>query len=168
MFVAGVPPDAFSETGQLWGNPLYDWKAQKADGFKWWIRRLGRAFELYDETRVDHFRGFAGYWSVSAEEETAMVGTWRQGPGAALFDALRGALGDTAIMAEDLGIITPDVVDLREAIGAPGMVVLQFGFDGNPKNPHLPHNHYENCFVYVTALFPLSPSFSNERMKGRH
>lgn len=148
LSVSGVPPDAFSKTGQLWGNPLYDWKAMKKDGYSWWVRRLKRAFELYDETRIDHFRGFAGYWSVDAEEETAMVGKWLAGPGADLFNALEASLGRTKIMAEDLGVITPDVVELREAIGAPGMVVLQFGFDGNPQNPHLPHNHYENCFVY--------------------
>ena len=148
LFVSGVPPDAFSKNGQLWGNPLYDWKAQEKDGFKWWIRRLKRAFDLYDETRIDHFRGFAGYWSVNSKEETAMVGTWRAGPGVALFDALKESLGEANIMAEDLGVITPDVVELREEIGAPGMLVLQFGFDGNPTNPHLPHNHYENCFIY--------------------
>jgi len=148
MSVSGVPPDAFSKTGQLWGNPLYDWKAMKKDRYRWWVRRLKRAFDLYDETRIDHFRGFAGYWSVDAKEETAMVGKWLAGPGEDLFKALEGSLGSTKIMAEDLGVITPDVVELREAIGAPGMLVLQFGFDGNPRNPHLPHNHYENCFVY--------------------
>jgi 4-alpha-glucanotransferase len=148
--VSGVPPDAFSKTGQLWGNPLYDWKAQKKDGYRWWIKRMNRAFDLYDETRIDHFRGFAGYWSVDAKEETAMVGKWRAGPGVDLFEALKKSLGEEKmnIMAEDLGVITPDVVKLREDIAAPGMLVLQFGFDGNPKNPHLPHNHYSNCFIY--------------------
>lgn len=146
--MSGVPPDAFSKTGQLWGNPLYDWQAMKEDGYSWWVQRLTRAFQLYDETRIDHFRGFAGYWSVDSGQETAMIGKWLAGPGEDLFKALEGALGETKIMAEDLGVITEDVVDLREAIGAPGMLVLQFGFDGNPKNPHLPHNHYENCFIY--------------------
>jgi len=150
QFVSGVPPDAFSETGQLWGSPLYDWPAMERDGFRWWVKRLRRAFDLYDETRIDHFRGFAGYWAVAAGQETAMEGEWRQGPGKALFAALRAALGDRAkIMAEDLGVITPDVVALRESIEAPGMVVLQFAFDGNPRNPHKPHNHYENCYVYT-------------------
>ena len=150
QFVSGVPPDAFSETGQLWGSPLYDWPAMERDGFRWWVKRLRRAFNLYDETRIDHFRGFAGYWAVAAGQETAMEGEWRQGPGKALFTALRTALGDRAkIMAEDLGVITPDVVALRESIEAPGMVVLQFAFDGNPRNPHKPHNHYENCYVYT-------------------
>lgn len=148
LSVSGVPPDAFSKTGQLWGNPLYDWQAMKKDGYAWWVQRLTRAFHLYDETRIDHFRGFAGYWSVDSREETAMIGKWLAGPGEDLFKALTGALGETKIMAEDLGVITEDVVDLRETIGAPGMLVLQFGFDGNPKNPHLPHNHYENCFIY--------------------
>jgi len=114
------------------------------------VRRLRRAFDLYDEARIDHFRGFAGYWAVEAGQETAMEGEWRQGPGEALFSALRAALGDRAtIMAEDLGVITPDVVALRENIGAPGMVVLQFAFDANAHNPHKPHNHYANCYVYT-------------------
>jgi len=149
--VSGVPPDAFSETGQLWGNPLYDWKAQRKDGYKWWTRRLERAFNLYDEARIDHFRGFAGYWSVEAHRDTAMVGVWRAGPGMELFNAMMDKLGEDKvqnIMAEDLGVITQDVVALRESLGAPGMLVLQFAFDGNPGNPHLPHNHYVNCFVY--------------------
>jgi len=148
-FVSGVPPDAFSETGQLWGSPLYDWPAHQADEYRWWVQRLGRAFQLFDEMRIDHFRGFAGYWAVAASEDTAMVGKWRRGPGRELFDVLREALPGMTILAEDLGVITPDVVQLREDIGAPGMVVLQFAFDGNPKNPHLPHNHYKRCFAYA-------------------
>ncbi|EFN57034.1 hypothetical protein CHLNCDRAFT_21506 [Chlorella variabilis] len=146
--VSGVPPDAFSETGQLWGSPLYDWKAHAAEDFAWWRQRISRSMQLYDETRIDHFRAFAGYWAVAADAETAMVGTWKKGPGAALFESLEAALGSVPILAEDLGVITPDVVALRQAIGAPGMVVLQFAWGGGPTNTHLMHNIYENCFVY--------------------
>eukprot|EP00798_Chlamydomonas_sp_ICE-L_P008636 gene8637-34084_t len=146
--VSGVPPDAFSETGQLWGSPLYRWDAHKAEGYAWWISRLGRAMELFDEYRIDHFRGFAGYWAVEATAETAMGGKWMKGPGVELFDAMKEKTGAVPILAEDLGVITTDVVELREAIGAPGMVVLQFAWGGGPGNVHLPHNHYENCFVY--------------------
>ncbi|KAG2448360.1 hypothetical protein HYH02_006942 [Chlamydomonas schloesseri] len=146
--VSGVPPDAFSATGQLWGSPLYKWPAHKKEGFKWWTARMARTLELYDECRIDHFRGFAGYWSVDAKETTAMNGNWRQGPGLELFTAMKKALGAVPILAEDLGVITTDVVALRESIGAPGMVVLQFAWGGGPGNVHLPHNHYENCFVY--------------------
>ncbi|PNH04623.1 4-alpha-glucanotransferase DPE1, chloroplastic/amyloplastic [Tetrabaena socialis] len=146
--VSGVPPDAFSETGQLWGSPLYRWTAHKQEGYKWWSQRMARALQLYDECRIDHFRGFAGYWSVGAAEETAMNGAWRLGPGLELFTAMKKSLGAVPILAEDLGVITTDVVALREAIGAPGMVVVQFAWGGGPSNVHLPHNHYENCFVY--------------------
>ncbi|KAG2499911.1 hypothetical protein HYH03_002199 [Edaphochlamys debaryana] len=146
--VSGVPPDAFSETGQLWGSPLYKWPAHKKQDFKWWTQRMARTLEMYDECRIDHFRGFAGYWSVAATEKTAMNGVWRQGPGEDLFRAMKRALGKVPILAEDLGVITTDVVALREGIGAPGMVVLQFAWGGGPTNVHLPHNHYENCFVY--------------------
>lgn len=110
---------------------------------------MARAKELYDEIRIDHFRGFAGYWAVPAEETTAMNGSWKKGPGKALFDSLRQQLGEINILAEDLGVITEDVKALRETVGAPGMVVLQFAWGGGPTNTHLPHNHYENCFVYV-------------------
>ncbi|KAK9794332.1 hypothetical protein WJX73_001909 [Symbiochloris irregularis] len=146
--VSGVPPDAFSETGQLWGSPLYDWPAHKKTNFKWWAQRLSRAFQLYDETRIDHFRGFAGYWAVDAKAETAINGSWRKGPGQALFAALEKELGHVPIIAEDLGVITKDVDDLRKGIGAPGMVVLQFAWGGGPTNIHLPHNHYENSICY--------------------
>ncbi|KAL3141911.1 4-alpha-glucanotransferase dpe1, chloroplastic/amyloplastic [Trebouxia sp. C0010 RCD-2024] len=146
--VAGVPPDAFSETGQLWGNPLYDWPAHEREGYRWWAQRLGRSFQLYDETRVDHFRGFAGYWSVDAKAETAMGGVWKKGPGAGLFKSLNDQLGYVAIIAEDLGVITTDVNELRKAIGAPGMVVLQFAWGSGATNTHIPHNHYENSVCY--------------------
>lgn len=148
--VSGVPPDAFSETGQLWGSPLYDWPAHEAEGYAWWASRMGRALALHDEVRIDHFRGLAGYWAVPADAETAVSGSWRVGPGKAFFEGLQKHLGpDLPIVAEDLGVITRDVVELREAIGAPGMAVLQFGWDGNPTNPHLPHMHYENSYCYT-------------------
>eukprot|EP00877_Chromochloris_zofingiensis_P009818 jgi/Chrzof1/508/Cz01g18120.t1 len=146
--VSGVPPDAFSATGQLWGSPLYRWPAHRAEGYKWWTSRMQRALQLYDETRIDHFRAFTGYWSVAATEETAMNGVWRKGPGHELFDALMANLGNVPILAEDLGVITDDVVHLRQSIKAPGMVVLQFAWGGGTNNVHLPHMHYENSFCY--------------------
>lgn len=148
LLVSGVPPDAFSETGQLWGSPLYDWKAMEKDGFSWWIRRIRRAQDLYDEFRIDHFRGFAGYWAVPSEARVAMVGRWKVGPGKSLFDAISRVIGKINIIAEDLGVITEDVVQLRKSIGAPGMAVLQFGFGSDADNPHLPHNHERNQVVY--------------------
>lgn len=146
--VSGVPPDAFSETGQLWGSPLYRWSEHRKEKYDWWCKRMGRALELFDETRIDHFRGFAGYWSVDAKAETAMGGAWKKGPGPELFAAMKAKLGKVPILAEDLGVITSDVVALREGIPAPGMVVVQFAWGGGPSNVHLPHMHYENCFVY--------------------
>eukprot|EP01018_Ginkgo_biloba_P037682 Gb_33760 [translate_table: standard] len=148
-FVGGVPPDAFSETGQLWGSPLYDWQAMAREGFSWWIQRMKRAYDLFDEFRIDHFRGLAGYWAVSAEADTAMFGAWKVGPRKALFDAIYKAVGKIDIIAEDLGVITDDVVQLRKAIGAPGMAVLQFAFGSDSKNPHLPHNHELDQVVYT-------------------
>ena len=147
--VSGVPPDAFSATGQLWGSPLYDWGAHEAEGYAWWSARLARAAALFDLTRVDHFRGFAGYWDVPATAATAMEGAWVAGPGRALFDAVRGRVGDVPIVAEDLGVITPDVTALRESLGAPGMAVLQFAWGSDAANPHLPHNVGENCAIYT-------------------
>ncbi|XP_065876264.1 4-alpha-glucanotransferase, chloroplastic/amyloplastic [Euphorbia lathyris] len=149
LLVSGVPPDAFSETGQLWGSPLYDWKAMEKDGYSWWIRRLRRAQDLYDEFRIDHFRGFAGYWAVPSDAKIATVGNWKAGPGKSLFEAISRAFGKISIIAEDLGVITEDVVQLRKSIGAPGMAVLQFGFGGDASNPHLPHNHEVNQVVYT-------------------
>ncbi|XP_057815729.2 4-alpha-glucanotransferase, chloroplastic/amyloplastic [Cryptomeria japonica] len=147
--VSGVPPDAFSETGQLWGSPLYNWKTMAEEGFSWWILRMKRANDLFDEFRIDHFRGLAGYWAVPAESETAMNGTWKVGPREALFDAIYKAVGKIDIIAEDLGVITDDVVWLRKAIGAPGMAVLQFAFGSDSLNPHLPHNHEVDQVVYT-------------------
>jgi 4-alpha-glucanotransferase len=147
--VAGVPPDAFAETGQLWGNPLYDWAAMRADGYRWWIERLRRTFELVDLTRIDHFRGFVAYWAVPQGNATAKEGRWLRGPGARLFQAVQGALGDLPVVAEDLGVITEPVARLRRELGLPGMVVLQFALGRDPTNPHLPANHEEQSVVYT-------------------
>ncbi|XP_010546385.1 PREDICTED: 4-alpha-glucanotransferase DPE1, chloroplastic/amyloplastic [Tarenaya hassleriana] len=149
LLVSGVPPDLFSETGQLWGSPLYDWKAMENDQFSWWVHRIRRAQDLYDEFRIDHFRGFTGFWAVPAEAKVAMVGQWKVGPGKSLFDAIFRAVGKLKIIAEDLGVITEDVVQLRRSIGAPGMAVLQFAFGGGSDNPHLLHNHEYNQVVYT-------------------
>lgn len=146
--VSGVPPDLFSATGQFWGSPLYNWKAMAEDGYKWWSNRMRRAFDLYDEFRIDHFRGLAGYWAIPADAETAMEGTWKAGPGVEFFHAIKDAVGKVDIIAEDLGVITADVVDLRRAISAPGMAVLQFAFGSDSKNPHLPHNQEVVQVVY--------------------
>ncbi|KAE8715832.1 4-alpha-glucanotransferase DPE1 [Hibiscus syriacus] len=150
LLVSGVPPDAFSETGQLWGSPLYDWKAMEKDGFLWWIRRIRRAQNLYDEFRIDHFRGFAGFWAVPSEAKLATVGRWKVGSVLKnRYLMLSRAVGTINIIAEDLGVITEDVVQLRKYIGAPGMAVLQFGFGSDSRNPHLPHNHEPNQVVYT-------------------
>ncbi|KAK1309441.1 hypothetical protein QJS10_CPA09g00458 [Acorus calamus] len=149
FLVSGVPPDAFSETGQLWGSPLYDWKAMEDDGFSWWIQRIQRAYNLYDECRIDHFRGLAGFWAVPSESKIATFGKWKAGPKKALFDAIFKAVGKINIVAEDLGVITEDVVQLRKDINAPGMAVLQFAFGSRSDNPHLPHNHEPNQVVYT-------------------
>lgn len=147
--VAGVPPDYFSETGQLWGNPLYRWEVHAANNYSWWIDRFRAVLQLVDIVRLDHFRGFAGYWEVPAEEETAVNGRWMPGPGKHFFRVLRGAIGELPILAEDLGVITPDVVDMRDYFGLPGMIILQFAFYGDPSEPFLPHNHLENRVVYT-------------------
>jgi len=147
--VAGVPPDAFSETGQRWGNPLYDWDAMRADGYRWWVDRFRRALDLFDAVRVDHFRGFVAAWHIPAHEPTAIRGTWVPGPGRALFDTLERELGRLPIIVEDLGIITDDVRALRDELGYPGMAVLQFAFGGDPNNPYLPRNHRQNQVVYT-------------------
>ncbi len=147
--VAGVPPDAFARTGQLWGNPLYDWSAMRADGYRWWIERFRRAFELVDLTRLDHFRGFVAYWAVPAANKTAARGTWRRGPGARVFRAVERELGPLPVVAEDLGVITEPVVRLRRELGYPGMVVLQFAFGGRSTSPHRPENHERQSVVYT-------------------
>lgn len=147
--VAGVPPDYFSKTGQLWGNPLYDWKKLEGEGFNWWIERFRHTFSLFDCIRIDHFRGFEAAWQVPAREQTAERGTWVAAPGERLFEAVRAALGDLPIIAEDLGVITPEVEALRDRFSFPGMKILQFAFDSGPTNPYLPHNHVKNCVVYT-------------------
>ena len=147
--VAGVPPDAFSATGQRWGNPLYRWGAHAAEGFAWWVERIRRTFELVDIVRIDHFRGFAGYWEIPAMEPTAIKGRWCPAPGEALFKAVGKALGPLPIIAEDLGVITPDVVALRKRFAFPGMRILQFAFGGHSDNPYLPHNHEPDSVVYT-------------------
>ena len=147
--VAGVPPDFFSATGQRWGNPLYDWDAMREDGYRWWIARVTRQLALADIVRIDHFRGFVDYWEIPADQPTAMHGCWQTGPGYELFAALTGALGDLPIIAEDLGIITPEVTALRLRAGFPGMRVLQFAFSGDASHDFLPHNHEPNTVVYT-------------------
>ena len=147
---AGVPPDYFSATGQLWGNPIYDWKAMHADGYAWWIRRLRAAFELYDIVRIDHFRGFEAYWEVPGDAATAVNGRWVEGPGAALFDAVTRALGPLPIVAENLGVITPAVEELRKQFGYPGMSILQFAFGIDPEAGQFrPHNFPRARVVYT-------------------
>jgi 4-alpha-glucanotransferase len=147
--VAGAPPDALSAVGQLWGNPLYDWAAMRAQGYRWWIERLRRTFELYDLARLDHFRGFVSYWAVPEGNRTAKRGRWRRGPGAALFLAAERELGELPLVAEDLGVITPRVHQLRDKLGIPGMVVMQFGYGGPPSNLHRLENHPRRSVVYV-------------------
>lgn len=147
--VAGVPPDYFSKTGQLWGNPLYDWELMQKDGFSWWISVLRDKLEHYNVLRIDHFRGFSAYWSVPYGEETAVNGEWIPAPGKALFAEVRKKLGDIPIIAEDLGVITDDVVELISHCGFPGMKVLQFAFDSSEQNDYLPHNYGNHCLVYT-------------------
>lgn len=148
--VAGVPPDYFSATGQRWGNPLYRWDVSAARGFPWWIDRMRRATELYDVVRLDHFRGFEAYWAIPAQEETAVHGEWVKAPGLALFRALESALGPLPLVAEDLGLITPEVDALRLELGFPGMKVIQFGFSSKGAHTHLPH-WYEPATVAYTG-----------------
>jgi 4-alpha-glucanotransferase len=150
-WIAGVPPDYFSPTGQRWGNPTYNWKAMKADDFGWWVARLRAMRDLVDVIRIDHFRGFAAAWHVANDEETAMNGHWEEAPGAEVFSAARRAIGDFPVIVEDLGLITADVVTLREILGFPGMNVLHFAFDGDPSNVYLPHNNRRNSVTYTAT-----------------
>jgi len=147
--VAGVPPDYFSETGQLWGNPLYDWQYSRETGFAWWIERIQANFKLYDILRIDHFRGLAGYWAVPYGEKTAQNGEWLDALGMEMFDAVFEKLGQLPIIAEDLGVITPDVEEMRDSFGFPGMKILQFAFDSAEENNFLPHTYSKNCVVYT-------------------
>jgi len=147
--VAGCPPDYFSEDGQLWGNPLYDWPAHAADGYTWWLDRLRANLTLCDIVRLDHFRGFEGYWSIPADAKTARSGHWAQGPGLDFFRAVHAALPDARLIAEDLGELTPAVTAMHQATGLPGMAVLQFAFGGGSDNFYLPHNGRANSVVYT-------------------
>ena len=146
--IAGVPPDYFSPTGQRWGNPLYRWEEMKAAGYKWWIERIKALLRLVDFIRIDHFRGFEACWEIPASEPTAVKGQWVAGPGASLFQAIKAALGELHIIAEDLGVITPGVEKLRDDFGLPGMKVLHFAWSDSA-NPFLPHNHTVNSIVYT-------------------
>ncbi len=147
--VAGVPPDYFTATGQLWGNPLYDWKAHKEEGFAWWISRIRTTLGMVDILRIDHFRGFVDYWAVPAGDETAAKGRWEKGPGLVLFEAVESELGDLPIIAEDLGFMTPEVGELRERLGFPGMKILQFAFEPAGDNGDYPHHYGSDCVVYT-------------------
>jgi 4-alpha-glucanotransferase len=159
--VSGVPPDYFSETGQRWGNPIYRWDVMAKRGFQWWIARTQAALAQFDMIRIDHFRGFVGYWEIPATEPTAVHGHWVPGPGADFFEAIRDSLGELPIMAEDLGVITPKVIELLQHFDFPGMKILQFAFDqdalrasfdvesANWRNPFLPHNYTPNCVAYT-------------------
>ena len=147
--VAGVPPDYFSEDGQLWGNPLYDWAKMEKNGFAFWRERIAFMSKFFDGVRIDHFRGLESYYAIPADAKTARVGKWKKGPGIALIEALRDECPDTFLIAEDLGVITDDVRALVEKSGCPGMKVLQFGFMGEDNSPHQPHNYDNNCVAYT-------------------
>jgi len=147
--VAGVPPDYFSPTGQLWGNPLYKWNIHKKDGYQWWIKRFKAVLQMVDIVRLDHFRGFAGYWEIPANMPTAEIGRWVKGPGRNFLSAINKAFNGLPIIAEDLGLITPDVVELRDSFELPGMKILQFSFASTPEDPFLPHNYLVNCVAYT-------------------
>lgn len=149
LFVAGVPPDYFSDTGQRWGNPQYDWQAMQANNFTWWQQRIHTQLELFDVIRVDHFRGFQAYWEIEASAETAIDGRWVEAPGEALLQTLHDRIHALPLVAEDLGIITDEVTALRNQFGLPGMKILHFAFDGDAKNAYLPHNHEFNSVVYT-------------------
>lgn len=147
--VAGCPPDAFSATGQLWGNPLYKWDYHEETGFAWWMRRLAHCFDIYDIVRIDHFRGFDEYWAVPYGDETAENGEWKPGPGYKLFEVMKKTLGNRAVIAEDLGFLTPSVLKLVKKTGYPGMKILQFAFDATGESDYLPHKYPNNCVVYT-------------------
>ena len=147
--VAGCPPDAFTELGQLWGNPVYNWKEHKASGYAWWKQRLKASLEIYDILRIDHFRGFESFYTIKYGMPDAKLGVWRKGPGAALFTEVKKEFGDVPIIAEDLGFMTDQVRKMLKKCGFPGMKVVQFGFDGSEDNSYLPENYTENCIVYT-------------------
>ena len=173
--VAGVPPDYFSATGQLWGNPLYRWDVMQKNGFRWWIDRIRATLNLVDIIRIDHFRGFEAYWEIPASEETAVNGQWVKAPGVELFEAVKETLGTLPILAEDLGIITPEVNALRDRFNFPGMNILQFAFDAqesgglNANNSYLPHNHRRNSLVYTgTHDNDTTRGWYETRSEGEH
>ncbi len=147
--VAGCPPDAFSEDGQLWGNPIYNWPRMEKQGFKWWINRIRFSFQMHDVVRIDHFRGFEAYWSIPGNSDTAAHGNWIKGPEMKLFAAIQKELGDLRIIAEDLGFLTQEVIDFKNATGYPGMKILEFAFDSKEDSDYLPHNYEKKCFVYT-------------------
>lgn len=147
--VAGCPPDAFSETGQLWGNPIYNWSYMDKTGYEWWINRVRESLKMYDVIRIDHFRGFESFWQIPYGEETAINGEWVKGPGMRLFNAIEEVLGKVNIIAEDLGFLTKEVLDLRDETKFPGMKVLQFAFDSREESDYLPHNYPKNCIAYT-------------------
>ncbi len=147
--VAGCPPDAFSETGQLWGNPLYRWEYHKETGYQWWMQRIAYCYELYDVLRIDHFRGFDEYYFIPYGDETAEFGHWEQGPGYDIFDTMKKTLGEKQVIAEDLGFLTDSVIELVQKCGYPGMKILQFAFDSREDSDYLPHNYIRNCVVYT-------------------
>jgi len=149
LFIAGVPPDYFSAEGQLWGDPLYRWETHRSTGYEWWIERIRSLLSRVDVVRLDHFRGFAAAWHIPARSTTAKRGEWRPGPGADFLAAAQSQLGPLPVIAEDLGLITPDVLVLRDQFHFPGMSVLQFAFDGDPKNPFLPQNYSTSMVVYT-------------------
>ncbi len=178
--VAGCPPDGFSATGQLWGNPLYRWDYHKKTGYEWWLRRMEYSFRLYDVVRVDHFRGFDEYYSIPAGSETAIHGTWEKGPGIDIFKKMQEKFGQPDIIAEDLGFLTPSVLKLVKDTGFPGMKVLEFAFDSREESDYLPHNYSPNCVVYTGThdnntirgwyedLNPEDKAFSVEYMGNGH
>ena len=147
--VAGCPPDSFSETGQLWGNPIYDWEQIEKEDYKWWVERFKAAMKIFDTVRIDHFRGFESYWSIPASDDTAINGQWKKGPGIKVFEAIKKELGEISVIAEDLGYITEEVRELLKECGYPGMKVLQFAFDPNGDSEYLPHNYVKNTVVYT-------------------
>jgi 4-alpha-glucanotransferase len=149
--VAGAPPDSYARGGQLWGNPLYRWPALQRRGYRWWVERVRRTLELFDLARIDHFRGFVAYWAVPAGARDATGGSWKRGPGGSVFRAIEGGLGgELPLVAEDLGVITPPVERLRDELGLPGMLVIQFGLDpAKPRSPHRPDHHVANRIVYT-------------------
>lgn len=157
--VAGVPPDYFSKTGQLWGNPLYRWEIMEKDNFLWWQKRLQKMYELVDIVRIDHFRGLEAYWEIPGDAKTAIDGKWVKAPGKKLFEVFKNVFGDVKILAEDLGVITPEVEDLRDSFNLPGMKILQFAFGVDGDKKFLPHNHIKNCCVYTG-------SHDNDTTKG--